>query len=147
MASKCRDIEIVAAIDVDKNKVGRDLGEVMGLDLVRDTGLSEEGVQEKLGRLRQNAFGRWEWKCHLAAVIEALKLMPDSLQQYAQRINCPTLVTREKLITLVSHEEAVADMVSLRHGQLAEIEKAPHDIVWYNFEGMMAALRDFLKDK
>lgn len=32
LASQRRDIELVGAIDIDKNKVGKDLGEVVGLD-------------------------------------------------------------------------------------------------------------------
>jgi pimeloyl-ACP methyl ester carboxylesterase len=115
--------------------------------LLRDSGLSEEGVQEKLGRLRQNAVGRWEWKAHLAAVTEALSSIPDNLREYTQRITCPALIMRGVLSTVTAHKVAVEQAASIQNSQLVEIENATHDIMWYNIEGMAAALRDFLRDK
>jgi hypothetical protein len=42
LASQRRDIELVGAIDIDKNKVGKDLGEVIGLDKPLGVAISDD---------------------------------------------------------------------------------------------------------
>jgi len=76
LASQRRDIELVGAIDIDKNKVGKDLGEVIGLDKPLGVAISDD-VNAVLSQTKPDIVlhttSSWLKKVHeqLAGVIRA----------------------------------------------------------------------------
>lgn len=76
LASQRRDIELVGAIDIDKNKVGKDLGEVVGLDKPLGVAISDD-VNAVLSQTKPDIVlhttSSWLKKVHeqLAGIIRA----------------------------------------------------------------------------
>jgi len=76
LASQRRDIELVGAIDIDKNKVGKDLGEVIGLDKLLGVTISDD-TEAVLSQTKPDIVlhttSSWLKKVHeqLAGVIRA----------------------------------------------------------------------------
>ena len=59
LASQRPDIEIVGAVDIDKNKVGKDLGEIIGIDKKLGVAITDDmdSLFAKIGRIHVEAFG------------------------------------------------------------------------------------------
>jgi len=76
LASQRRDIQLVGAIDIDKNKVGKDLGEVIGLDKPLGVAISDD-VNAVLSQTKTDIVlhttSSWLKKVHeqLAGIIKA----------------------------------------------------------------------------